>query len=110
MSTNLYAIYFASGEDFERAREVVVTARIATTGLHSEAALRLEVFNWHDEELLRLVIDAGSKAGRTMLRILTALLDYEIGVERFVVCPSSQHGSPGEPDLVKRWKRGERAA
>lgn len=106
MSTDLYAVYFASPGDFTRARELIITARIATSGLHSEAALRLEVFNWHDENLLRLVIDAGSKAGRTMLRILTALLDYELGAHRYMVCAAP----PGEAEKVERWKRGERAA
>ena len=106
MSTDLYAVYFASTGDFMRARELVITARIATAGLHSEAALRLEVFNWHDEELLRLVIDAGSKAGRTMVRILTALLDYELGAHKYTICAAP----PQEAEKIERWKRGERAA
>lgn len=103
MATYLYSIYFDCFDEYKKSLELIATARIATTGLHSEASLRLEVFNWHDDDLMRLLIDASSKAGRTMLRIYTALLDYEVGPENFTVCLAE----PKEIRKVEAWKRGQ---
>ena len=101
MSTTVYAVYFSGPGDYEMAKSLEPTARVATSGLHSGVAMRMEVFSWHDDEHYRLLIDATSKAGRTLLRIFTALLEHELGCEHFTVCPAFEK----DVARVTEWKQ-----
>lgn len=101
MSTTVYAVYFSGPGDYELAKSLEPTARVATSGLHSGVAMRMEVFSWHDDERYRLLIDATSKAGRTLLRIFTALLEHEIGAESFTACPAFDK----DVSQVAEWKQ-----
>ena len=101
MNTTLYAVYLSGPDDYELAKAIEPTARVATSALHSAVVMRMEVFSWHDDDLYRLLIDATSKAGRTLLRIFTALLEHEIGAKNFTVCPAFE----GDARRVSDWKR-----
>ncbi len=101
MQTTVYAVYFEGTDEFNQALELLGTARIATSALHSSIVMRLEVFSWHDEDLYRLMIDATTKAGRTLVRILTALLEHHIGVDRFTVCPAFED----DVEKISTWKQ-----
>ncbi len=101
MNTTVYAFYFSGPDDLELAKSIEPTARVATAALHSGVAMRMEVFSWCDDENYRLLVDATSKAGRTLLRIFTAMLEHELGCEHFTVCPAL------ESDVIKvsQWKQ-----
>lgn len=99
--TALYTVYFSGPDDYQRAMQIEPTARVATSALHSAVAMRMEVFSWHDDDCYRLFIDATSKAGRTLLRIFTALLDHEVGCEHYTICPSFDH----DVKNVTQWKQ-----
>lgn len=101
MSTKLYAIYFDCRELYQQAFELIITARVATSAVHGIEAVRLDVFNWYDDQTMRLMIDASTKVGRTMMRILTALLDDEIGDDFFTVCQANDRDTL----RVDEWKR-----
>ncbi len=101
MNTTVYAFYFSGPADYELAKSIEPTARVATSALHSGVAMRMEVFSWHDDEHYRLLVDATSKAGRTLLRIFAALLEHEIGAESFTVCPAMDK----EVAHVTEWKQ-----
>ncbi|MCA9277231.1 MAG: hypothetical protein KDA29_14510 [Phycisphaerales bacterium] len=101
MNTTVYAVYFSGPDDYELAKSIEPTARVATSALHSGVVMRMEVFSWHDDENYRLLIDATTKAGRTLLRIFTALLEHEVGCEHFTVCPAFE----GDARRVSDWKR-----
>ena len=101
MNTSVYAVYFSGPDDYELAKAIEPTARVATSALHSAVVMRMEVFSWNDDESYRLLIDATSKAGRTLLRIFTALLEHEIGAENFTACPAFDK----DVTQVTEWKQ-----
>lgn len=101
MASSVYAVYFSEPDDFHSAVKLETTARVATSALHSAVAMRMEVFSWHDDDNCRLLIDATSKAGRTLLRIFTALLEHVIGAEYFTVCPAFDD----DVTNVSKWKQ-----
>ncbi|HCT44187.1 MAG TPA: hypothetical protein DF699_03105, partial [Phycisphaerales bacterium] len=47
MSTTVYAVYFSGPGDYELAKSIEPTARVATSAMHSAVAMRMEVFSWH---------------------------------------------------------------
>lgn len=101
MSTKLYEISFEYRDVYQQGVELINTARIATEAVHGITAVRLETFNWYDDQTMRLLIDSSACAGRTMLQILTSLLDEMIGEEYFTVC----HAQAGDTERVDYWKR-----
>ena len=106
MESRVYTVQFLDAEEFRSAHELTAQARLAATGLHSESDLRIEAQSWHDEKLRRVLIDATSPAGMSVLRILSALLDHEIGPDRYRVDPAST----ADRTLIDQWKRGELVA
>ena len=103
MPSNVYTIEFTNAPDYMVGKELLVNARIAACGLHADSSLRIDVHNWHDEDGLRLLIDASSAPGQTVLRIFSSLLDHEIGDGSYAVKPASLE----EVEKVDSWKRGE---
>jgi hypothetical protein len=101
MTTKVFAVYFEGPDEFQIALGQLVVARVATAALLSHVVMRTEVFAWHDEDHYRLLIDISEDGGRTFNRILIALLDHQIGKERFTVCPAF------EADIrkVSEWKQ-----
>lgn len=101
MDSKLTVFYLETLAEYREALDLLVTARVATSALHSSVVLRMDVLSWHDEEEQRLVIDSSSKAGQTLVRILTTLLDHHIGRSQYTVCP----GMADDVEKVSKWKR-----
>jgi len=99
----VYTIKFNDEADYRMGLELLPNARIAAAGLHSEAALRIDVHNWYDDDAYRIVLDASCDAGMTVLKILTTLLDYEIDPNRFEIKPATA----SELKLVNNWKQSK---
>tara|TARA_A100001391_G_scaffold195169_2_gene172175 strand:+ start:146 stop:466 length:321 start_codon:yes stop_codon:yes gene_type:complete len=105
MTSKVYVIEFKNTPQYEEGKELLVNARIAASGLYSDSSLRIDVHNWHDDDGLRLLIDASEAPGQTVLRIFSSLLDHELGEGGFIVKPASLE----EINKVDSWKRGEHA-
>lgn len=101
MTTKLYAISFDCRDFYQEALELIKTARIATSVVHGHAAVRLDTLNWYDDQTMRLLIDSSTRVGRTMMRILTALLDSMFGDNCFTICQANEC----ETLRVDLWKR-----
>ncbi len=100
MNCKVSAVYFSGPDDFHIALNQLVIARVATAALHSKVEMRTEVFTWHDEDAYLVHIDTTEDAGRTLCRILTALLEYHIGNENYTVCPAMEE----EIRKIAKWK------
>jgi len=103
MPSKIYTIEFKRAPDYWVGKELLVNARIAACGLYADTSLRLDVHNWHDDEGLRLLIDASEAPGQTVLRIFSSLLDHEIGDGSYEMNPAIRE----EIEKVDSWKRGE---
>jgi len=103
MPSNVFTVEFTNEPDYKEGKELLIIARIAACGLYSDTSLRIDVHNWHDDNGLRLVIDASEAPGQTVLRIFSSLLDHELGEGSYTVKPASLD----EIRKVDSWKRGE---
>jgi hypothetical protein len=101
MNSKLTVFYLETLAEYREALDLLVTARVASSAIHSSMILRMDVLSWHDEQNQRLVIDSSSKAGKTLVRILTALLDHHIGRSQYTVCPAMTE----DVERVCKWKR-----
>ena len=106
MTSKIYTIEFKHAAAYCVGKELLVNARIAACGLHSDTSLRIDVHNWHDDDGLRLLIDASEDPGQTVLRIFSSLLDHELGEGSYVINPASRK----EINKIDSWKRGEQVA
>jgi hypothetical protein len=85
MTPTIYRFTFKKDVDLDEVEGSILLAIFAAEGVHGRALVRLDASYLFDEERRVLVVDARTRVGATVARILAAFLTREFGDDAYAV-------------------------